>query len=303
MSGSEPIRERIEAMIKSDKVVLFMKGDRQMPQCGFSAKAVQALHDMEVNFSTVDVLQDPEVRQGVKDYSQWPTIPQLYIDGELIGGSDIVTQMASSGELHQVLGITYEPPKPPTLDVTEAFVEEVRRFQADGAQGHLRLQISPQWEVGIGFSEKGAGDLEVEALGLTILVDPSTAKRAEGVRLDFQGGVIVDNPNAPPTVHRMPVQGLKQVMDAGRPMHLLDVRTPEEWAIARIEGATLLDEAQQAALLELPKDAMIVVYCHHGVRSMQAASQLVQAGYRNVFNLEGGIDAWSALVDPRVPRY
>jgi monothiol glutaredoxin len=303
MSQSDSVHARIEALLSSNKVVLFMKGTAQMPQCGFSAKAAGTLQALDVEFTTVDVLSDPEIRQGIKDFSQWPTIPQLYVDKELIGGSDIVTQMAASGELHQALGIAYEPPKPPTLHATDAFVAEVQRFQAQGEPGHLRIQISPRWEIGIGISGEEAGDLEVEVNGLKILVDPDTARRADGLRLDFQGGIIVDNPNAPPVVHPLPVQGLKQLLDAGRQLNLFDVRTQEEWAIAHIEGAVLLDVAGQQKLSALPKEAMIVMLCHHGIRSAQAAGQLVSAGYRNVFNLEGGIDAWSAEVDPGVPRY
>jgi monothiol glutaredoxin len=104
-------------------------------------------------------------------------------------------------------------------------------------------------------------------------------------------------------VNPLPVLGLKQLLDAGRQLHLFDVRTKEEWDIAHIEGAVLLDRAGQQQLSALPKDAMIVMQCHHGLRSGQAAGQLVAAGYRNVFNLEGGIDAWSLEVDPGVPRY
>ena len=303
MTTTDSTRQRIQSLISENKVVLFMKGNAQMPQCGFSARAIQTLQAMEVAFTTVDVLQDPEIRQGIKDFSEWPTIPQLYVDQEFIGGSDIVSQMAASGELHEVLGVTYESPTPPTLHLSDAFVAEVRRFQSEGAQGFLRLQVSPNWDVGIGFSEKESTDLEVVSGGLTVLVDPGTAKRSEGVRLDFQGGVIVDNPNAPPVVNRLPAQGLKQLMDAGRELHVFDVRTPEEWAIAQLPGAVLLDDAGHKALQALPEDAMIVFVCHHGVRSMSAASQLVSAGYRNVFNLEGGIEAWSTQVDPSVPRY
>jgi len=307
MTISDPVHQRIEQLISSEKVVLFMKGTAQMPQCGFSARTVQALDTIGVAFTTVDVLSDPEIRQGIKDFSEWPTIPQLYVDKEFIGGCDIVTQMMGSGELHTLLGVTYEPPAPPEMVITDAFAAAIQAAQADGAQGQLRLQVSPNWEYGIGFSALEAGDLEVEANGLKILVDAASAKRADGIRLDFQegtaGGVIVDNPNEPPAVRRLPVQGLQQMMAAGRPIHLFDVRTPEEWSTARIEGATLVDEAGYAQLMALPKDAMIVMYCHHGIRSMQAAGQLLEAGFRNVFNLEGGIDAWSDQVDASVPRY
>jgi len=97
-------QEKIRQTVQGSKVVLFMKGSPQMPQCGFSAKAVQILKAYGVNdMTTVDVLQDPEVRQGIKEYANWPTIPQLYINGEFVGGSDIMHEMYDSGELKQLL--------------------------------------------------------------------------------------------------------------------------------------------------------------------------------------------------------
>jgi monothiol glutaredoxin len=96
-------RQRIEKLIGSDKVVLFMKGDRNVPQCGFSATVVQILDTLLPEYSTVDVLRDPEVREGIKEFSSWPTIPQLYVAGEFLGGCDIVREMYSSGELQKAL--------------------------------------------------------------------------------------------------------------------------------------------------------------------------------------------------------
>ena len=104
MSNMPPSHTRIQKIIDANRIVLFMKGNAQMPQCGFSARTVEALNTLKQPFETVDVLSDPEIRQGIKDFSDWPTIPQLYVNQEFIGGSDIVTQMLASGELHQMLG-------------------------------------------------------------------------------------------------------------------------------------------------------------------------------------------------------
>jgi monothiol glutaredoxin len=97
------VRQRIEEMIHANKVMLFMKGTKQFPQCGFSNAVVQILKKEGVPFETFNVLADPELRQGIKDYASWPTIPQLYVDGKFVGGCDIVTEMHQSGELAQVL--------------------------------------------------------------------------------------------------------------------------------------------------------------------------------------------------------
>ena len=99
-------QQRIDSLVKSNEVVLFMKGNANFPQCGFSGRAIQILKACGVDakaITTVNVLEDAEVRQGIKEYSNWPTIPQLYVKGEFIGGSDIMMEMYESGELQQVL--------------------------------------------------------------------------------------------------------------------------------------------------------------------------------------------------------
>ena len=101
------VQQRIDGIVKGNRVVLFMKGTAQFPQCGFSGRAVQVLKACGVaELTTVNVLEDDDIRQGIKDYAQWPTIPQLYVNGEFVGGSDIMMEMYQSGELQQVLGST-----------------------------------------------------------------------------------------------------------------------------------------------------------------------------------------------------
>jgi monothiol glutaredoxin len=103
MPLSVATKQRIESLIGSDKVVVFMKGSRQRPQCGFSAQVVQILDAHLPSYATFDVLQDPEVRQGIKEFTNWPTIPQVYVNGEFVGGCDILTELYQSGELETVL--------------------------------------------------------------------------------------------------------------------------------------------------------------------------------------------------------
>jgi monothiol glutaredoxin len=97
------VRERIDSIVRNNDTVLFMKGSALFPQCGFSSRAVAILDHLGVKFETVDVLQDPEIRQGIKDYSDWPTVPQLYVKGEFVGGSDIMMEMYEAGELQQLV--------------------------------------------------------------------------------------------------------------------------------------------------------------------------------------------------------
>ena len=102
----DPVQQQIDALVKNNEVLLFMKGNAQFPMCGFSGRAIQLLKASGVDLKdlkTINVLEEPEIRQGIKAYSNWPTIPQLYIKGEFVGGSDIMTEMFDSGELKQLI--------------------------------------------------------------------------------------------------------------------------------------------------------------------------------------------------------
>ena len=100
----QAIGDRIAKLVADNQVLLFMKGTPLFPQCGFSSRAIAMLDRLGIEYETVDVLQDMEVRQGIKEFSDWPTIPQLYVKGEFVGGSDIMMEMFESGELHQLVG-------------------------------------------------------------------------------------------------------------------------------------------------------------------------------------------------------
>ncbi len=99
------LKARIDDLVQNNKIVVFMKGTKLMPQCGFSNNAVQMLNSLGVPFETVDVLEDYDIRQGIKEYSNWPTIPQVYINGEFVGGSDVLMELYQQGELHQMVEI------------------------------------------------------------------------------------------------------------------------------------------------------------------------------------------------------
>ena len=100
----EKVKTRIQALVDDNEVVLFMKGTKTFPQCGFSATVVEVLRRMNVDFKDVNVLEDPELREGIKEYASWPTIPQLYVKGKFVGGCDIVRDMYEKGELEGVMG-------------------------------------------------------------------------------------------------------------------------------------------------------------------------------------------------------
>jgi monothiol glutaredoxin len=310
MSSLSPeLRSKIESLIKSDEVVLFMKGSRSFPQCGFSAKVVSILNTLVPKYTTVNVLSDPDVRQGIKDYSEWPTIPQLYVRGELIGGSDIVSQLYESGELHKKLGVEAAPAKAPRLTVTPRAASELKAAMADGGPGDvIHLTIDERYEHALDLGPKESGHVTVESNGVTVQLDGISAGRAEGVTIDFVegpsgAGFKIENPNRPAGVKQIAPKELKALLDAGTIKELFDVRTPKERDTARLAGARLLDDEAMAYIEGLPKDTPIAFHCHHGGRSQNAASHFLGKGFTNVYNLAGGIDAWSRDVDPSIPRY
>ncbi|BAZ45938.1 glutaredoxin-related protein [Chondrocystis sp. NIES-4102] len=99
------VKAKIDQLVNENKIMVFMKGSKLMPQCGFSNNVVQILNTLGVPYATVDILADPEIRQGIKEYSNWPTIPQIYINGEFVGGSDIAIELYQSGELQQMVEV------------------------------------------------------------------------------------------------------------------------------------------------------------------------------------------------------
>jgi monothiol glutaredoxin len=99
------LKERIDNLVQQHKILVFMKGNKLMPQCGFSNNVVQILNTLGVPYETIDILDDQEIRQGIKEYSDWPTIPQVYINGEFVGGSDVMIQLYQKGELQQMVEV------------------------------------------------------------------------------------------------------------------------------------------------------------------------------------------------------
>jgi monothiol glutaredoxin len=319
MALSETVRQQLTDLVGSHPVVLFMKGNRQFPQCGFSAQVVQILNGLVPKYQTVNVLADPAVREGIKEFSQWPTIPQLYVGGQFVGGCDIVKDLYASGELKELLGkVAAAGPEAaaaprataigsaPRITISDRAAAAFRGAE-EGDGDRLRLEIGPQFQYDLFFAPASEGDLEVVSNGITLRLDAASAARADGLSIDFVegggGGFRIVSPHEPPRVKPLRATELKQMLDAGTPIELFDVRTDAERAIARIPGARPLDEQAEARLADLDKDAVVVFHCHHGMRSQNAAQRYLQQGFRNLYNLEGGIDAWSSEVDPKVPRY
>ena len=306
---SESASQKIESLIAADDIVLFMKGTRQFPQCGFSSTVVKILSEIGLGYETVNVLSDPEIRSGIKVFSDWPTIPQLYVRGEFVGGCDIIKDMHASGKLAKTLHAGAFPVDSPTLTITDAAVTALRSALADENAGdHVHLSIDAQFATSMDIAPREASDIAVESNGLTVLLDPASARLAEGLSIDFldtadQTGFKIENPNAPPKVIEMSPSDLKAKLDSGEIKEFFDVRTQQEHNMAAIDGARLLDDAAAAYIESLDPKTPIAFHCHHGMRSRSAAQHFLKFGFRKLYNMSGGIDAWSMEIDSNVPRY
>jgi monothiol glutaredoxin len=268
---------------------------------------VAALDSVLPDYLTVNVLDDPEVREGIKVYGNWPTIPQLYIDGELVGGCDIVLNMLNSGELHQTLGLAAPDRTPPEVQVTPTAAEKIR----EAMQGHegiaLHFQVDANWEAQFNLAPPQGQEIATESNGIRILMDIATAQRARGAIIDWvstvQGeGLAIELPQAPPPVRQMSVAELSEKLRAGE-VTLVDVRAETERALASIGDSLVLDRETMDRLERMPKDTALAFLCHYGNASMGAAEYFRKQGFTDVSNVVGGINAWSMEVDPSVPRY
>jgi len=302
-------RKKIETLVASDSVVLFMKGSRSFPQCGFSASVVNILNTLVPKYTTVNILSDADIRTGMKEFSDWPTFPQLFVKGEFVGGADIVRQMHESGDLEKKLGDLVAAAKPPAVTVSSRAAAELAAALKDGSPGDvIHLTITPVWEHNLDIGPREASHVTVQSAGITVQLDRESAGRAGGVTIDYieaadGAGFKIDNPNRPATVREVAPKELKALLDSGKIEHFYDVRTEKERGVAKIAGAKHLDDATMAAIESLAKDTPIAFHCHHGGRSRGAAEHFLKLGFKNVYNMAGGIEAWSRDVDPSVPRY
>lgn len=307
MTLKDSTREKIESLIQQNPVVLFMKGTPKAPQCGFSSKTVGLLDSVLDNYESVDVLEDEEIREGIKVYGDWPTIPQLYINGELVGGCDIVTAMFNNCELHEMLGVEAPDRTPPEVTITDAAAEKI----LEAMQGHegigLHFAIDAGFQSQFNLAPAEGHEIKVETNGITMLFDLASAQRAQGAVLDWvesvQGaGLTINLPQAPEPVNQMSVTELKNGLD-NNSVILIDVRGGEERALASLDAAKPMNSETMQLMEALPKDTELAFICHVGNRSQVAAEHFRKQGFTNVNNVAGGIDAWSKEIDSSVPEY
>ena len=308
-ADASPVHQRIAAILQQHQVVLFMKGSPDQPRCGFSSKAADVLNSLTPGYLGVDVLSDDEIRQGIKTYGNWPTIPQLYVNGELVGGSDIMMQLYNTGELHQLLGVPAPDRSAPEIWISANAAQAIRAGMADEPELGLHLRIDGRWQASFQLAPIEAHQIKAQAEGIDVYMDVQTAQRAKGLRIDWvesmQGaGLSITNPNAPASVKPMSVKELVQALRSSTPPLVVDVRPEHDRLRAPFPlPADYLEGNRLAALEALDKTQPLAFLCHFGNSSRQAAEHFRGLGFTNIFNIEGGIDAYAREIDPAVVRY
>ena len=290
-------QERIEQLINGNRVILFMKGTPKMPQCGFSAQTAGALDSLIGDgYASFNVLEDMEIREGIKVYGNWPTIPQLYVDGELVGGCDIVMEMFNAGELHDLFGL--EPPDrtPPEIEITPEAAEKIAGFMGDYPDQFLHFKIGSDWDAQFNLGPKSGTEIESKVGDLTVLMDLNSAQRARGARIDWvktmQGeGLKLDLPGAPPPVQEMDPETLSQRMNQGERLMLIDTRNEADRTHLPIAHARALDAELMAELKQADPNTPLVFVCNIGQSSRAVAEHYRKQGFTEVYNLTGGVAA------------
>ena len=297
---NEQTKQKIENLVKNNKCVLFMKGTPDNPQCGFSSNTVGILKELVGNdFVSVNVLEDQEIREGIKEYGNWPTIPQLYIDGELVGGNDIVTEMFNTGELQTMLGLQQPERTPARITISDKAQENIKVGTENMGNNVLKLSIDSQFNTRFSIEEPKSYEIVSEVGDIKIYMDVGTAKRADGISIDWvedlQGaGLVINNPNQPKPVNQLSCDDLKKGIQEGKYQHIYDVRSEAQFMAQTIPGAKRLDKENMQLIEKLPKDTPLVFICTSGATSQGACDFFHKKGFTDVNNLVGGVLAYHA---------
>lgn len=290
---------RIEQMLDENPIFLFMKGNPQTPMCGFSSNTVKILKDLIGDgYGSFNVLEDPEIREGIKEYGQWPTIPQLYVNKELIGGNDIISEMFNTGELHELLNLEQPDRTPPVITITDEALAHIKEGLKDMGDHQLFLSVDDEFNTRFSLEMPKGYEIIADVGDLKVYMDIGTAKRSDGVEIswvdELQGsGLRIKNPNEPPAVQNLSVAELQDwfATEVTNP-HIYDVRSADKVAEGTVDHAVRLDKEAIESIESMDKETPLVFVCQVGQSSMSAAEFFRKKGYTKVFNLTGGYNAW-----------
>ena len=306
-------KEAVKDVVTEDKIVVFAKGTKEMPRCGFSARAIQVVESVGKPFKVVDILSDPSIRPALVAFSSWPTTPQVYLDGEFLGGSDIIMELYESGELQKKIASSYgeefkEVQDNQRVDVTDEALGKVKEFMETDLE-FLRLSVQVKdgdraYSLELDSHTSAAADLKWKVKGLTVIVAKAMSELFDKLEVSWvnkdgnEGFAVkeVGNPPALPIPIDIDKADLARLMRSeikdGK-LWIVDVREDDEWKSGHGE------EAVHLPLSRLEKEwkdkgfdskDTLVFYCAAGKRSLSAANHFRhKLGFPNTRSLVGGI--------------
>jgi len=295
---NQETKQTIENLVNNNNCILFMKGNPQHPQCGFSSNTVGIVKELlGKNFAYCNVLESSDLREGIKEFGNWPTIPQLYINKELVGGNDIVTEMYNTGELHSLLGMQQPDKSPAKITLSPKAAENIKNGMQDIGTNVLMLSIDAQFNTRFSIEQPKGYEIITECQDIKVYMDIGTSKRADGMEIDWvedlQGaGLVIKNPNEPQPVKQISKKELNEGIEQGKFQNIYDTRSEQQFNAQSIPGSKRLDKENMQSIEKMAKDTPLVFVCAVGNTSQGACEFYRKKGYTNIHNLAGGVAGW-----------
>lgn len=304
-------KEDIEGKVKDNKIIIFAKGTKDAPRCGFSMRAIDVMRRFDKPFEVIDVLSEASIRPALVAFSQWPTTPQVFLDGELLGGSDIIQEMFDSGDLRKKIADSFgEDFKAEEQDqrvtVTPEALAKVRDFM-ESSDEFLRLDVklkdgSRVFELSIDTQSRDHEDATWNIDGVRVVTNKNMATEFDKLKVDWvvkngqQGFSVLETGEAPPLPVPLSItkSGVAELLAKDDvKVVVVDVREADEWAAGHVDGAVhvpLSNLQKEWQAKGFDKNDTFVLYCAKGARSMNAANFVrKEFGFANVRSLDGGI--------------
>jgi len=304
MLNKREVEKKIQSLISEFPIVLFMKGNRENPQCGFSAEIVKILDHYVPFYETCDVLLDPDLREGIKEFSEWPTIPQLYVRKQFIGGCDIMKELHQAGALIKILGLKLTGLQVPKVSLSDSAYERCLYFLRVSYIYHaVRISVSARYAYSLQVDDLRLGDMELKYKKIQLIFSKPTASRIDGMRIEFvesemKRGFKFINPSFPSRVKLIKVSDLKALVIKEKRFTIFDTRTQNEWDDSNIQNSKLLLGLSRNDMERISKNESIIFYCNKGKHSRAIAEKFRFNGFSNVYSLIGGIEEWNKEKKP-----
>ncbi|MEH6420551.1 rhodanese-like domain-containing protein [Pseudomonas sp. CGJS7] len=304
MTAPSPARQRIDALLRAHRLVLFMRGTPDRPEFGASMRAWQALGALGLELGHADVEADPELGVDIENNRAHSPIPRLYLDGKLLASGDNVERMVNTGEVHAALGLPAPERRPPAVRLTAAAAKAFRAIIRNSPRGSVaEVVVDPQYCCSLEIEPRRPDAILAEVDGVPLQFDLASAQRGDGLEIHWQDvergpSVLFEHPKAsvPVPVRAMsPAQAAADAR-AGK-LTIVDIRSRQERASAPLSVPFLHMDDGTHEIRNLPADAPLAVLCERGVRSVHAAQHFHQMGHLDVYYIEGGFEAWSGLAN------